>query len=172
MTLISKKLESLEGKNYICIFGSSCVHYHEHICVCSRLVQNIPVRAPGNYATPLHEKAIYAYLRSQYHHVHSSWVQESAGRSPITRRRIANRKSTKHQLLHAIQHRRNQKPTRARLLGPNEPEITQTKKEVQDCLPGESDCRISAPIPCPLLSAMGSGCSPESPTRSSSSAPH
>ena len=95
----------------------------------------------------------------------------SAGRNPITRRRIANRKSTKHQLLHAIQHRRNQKPTGARLLGPNEPEITQTKKEVQDCLPGESDCRISAPIPCPLLSAMGSGCSPESPTRSSSSAP-
>ena len=107
MTLISKKMESLEGKNYICIFGSSCVHYHEHICVCSRLVQNIPVRAPGNYATPLHEKAIYAYLRSQYHHVHSSWVQESAGRSPITRRRIANRKSTQHQLPHAIQHQRN-----------------------------------------------------------------
>ena len=56
MTLISKKLESLEGKNYICIFGSSCVHYHEHICVCSRLVQNIPVRAPANYATPLHDE--------------------------------------------------------------------------------------------------------------------
>ena len=56
MTLISKKLESLEGKNYICIFGSSCVHYHEHICVCSRLAQNIPVQAPGNYATPLHDE--------------------------------------------------------------------------------------------------------------------
>jgi hypothetical protein len=72
----------------------------------------------------------------------------SAGRSRITRRIIANRKSTQHQLHHAIQHRRNQEPTRARLLGP--------KKEVQDCLPGESDCRISSDsLPPPVRDGFG-----------------
>lgn len=44
--------------------------------------------------------------------------------------RIASLHSTDYP--HAIQRRRNQEPTRARLWGPNEPEITQMKKEVQD----------------------------------------
>lgn len=97
----------------------------------------------------------------------------SAGGSPITQRRIANRKSTQRQLPHAIQHRRNQEPKRTRLMGTNAPQIrgTQMMKEVYNCLPRESDCRISSDSFAPSY-AMGSGCSSESPRSSSAPSVH